>query len=221
MWLNILSFVLASMLVKTQFAKRLVLLPGIGVVKWNDVDILWHLMLFSAGAYTLPRFGPKRHRPAQYHGQCGLRFDGHHGQHAFLGAVCHPHFPYDVFGFGLPKQDHPHDGFRAYRPRRGGTFRFPSDESQPSRGHAHRALLCADFQQQIRCAAIQYQYVQPNRCLQVRHHHDDHFLGADSRLGRNRITLAEYYAGIVFCEIGNCRLQFIFRRKFIKRGFTQ
>lgn len=29
------------------------LFPGIGVVKWNDVDIPWHLMLFSAGAYTL------------------------------------------------------------------------------------------------------------------------------------------------------------------------
>ena len=29
------------------------LLPGIGVVKWNDVDIPWHLLLFSAGAYTL------------------------------------------------------------------------------------------------------------------------------------------------------------------------
>ena len=29
------------------------LLPGVGVVKWNDVDIPWHLLLFSAGAYTL------------------------------------------------------------------------------------------------------------------------------------------------------------------------
>ncbi len=29
------------------------LTPGIGIVKWNDVDIPWHLMLFSAGAYTL------------------------------------------------------------------------------------------------------------------------------------------------------------------------
>jgi anion transporter len=29
------------------------LLPRIGVVKWNDVDIPWHLLLFSAGAYTL------------------------------------------------------------------------------------------------------------------------------------------------------------------------
>ena len=29
------------------------LMPGIGVVKWNDVDIPWHLMFFSAGAYTL------------------------------------------------------------------------------------------------------------------------------------------------------------------------
>ncbi|MCK9302556.1 MAG: DASS family sodium-coupled anion symporter [Bacteroidales bacterium] len=29
------------------------LLPKIGVVKWNDVDIPWHLMLFSAGAYVL------------------------------------------------------------------------------------------------------------------------------------------------------------------------
>lgn len=29
------------------------LLPRIGVVKWNDVDIPWHLMIFSAGAYTL------------------------------------------------------------------------------------------------------------------------------------------------------------------------
>jgi solute carrier family 13 (sodium-dependent dicarboxylate transporter), member 2/3/5 len=29
------------------------LLPGIGVVKWNDVDVPWHLMLFSAGAYSL------------------------------------------------------------------------------------------------------------------------------------------------------------------------
>jgi anion transporter len=29
------------------------MLPRIGIVKWNDVDIPWHLMLFSAGAYTL------------------------------------------------------------------------------------------------------------------------------------------------------------------------
>ncbi|HOT97050.1 MAG TPA: SLC13 family permease [bacterium] len=29
------------------------LLPGIGIIKWNDVDIPWHLMLFSAGAYAL------------------------------------------------------------------------------------------------------------------------------------------------------------------------
>jgi anion transporter len=29
------------------------LLPRIGVVRWNDVDIPWHLMLFSAGAYAL------------------------------------------------------------------------------------------------------------------------------------------------------------------------
>lgn len=29
------------------------LFPGIGVVKWNEVDIPWHLMLFSAGAYAL------------------------------------------------------------------------------------------------------------------------------------------------------------------------
>jgi solute carrier family 13 (sodium-dependent dicarboxylate transporter), member 2/3/5 len=29
------------------------LLPRIGVVSWNEVDIPWHLMLFSAGAYTL------------------------------------------------------------------------------------------------------------------------------------------------------------------------
>lgn len=29
------------------------LLPGIGIVSWNEVDIPWHLMLFSAGAYTL------------------------------------------------------------------------------------------------------------------------------------------------------------------------
>lgn len=36
------------------FAGAIVALcPGIGVVKWNDVDIPWHLMLFSAGAYTL------------------------------------------------------------------------------------------------------------------------------------------------------------------------
>ncbi|MCP4152941.1 MAG: DASS family sodium-coupled anion symporter [bacterium] len=29
------------------------LTPGVGVVKWNHVDIPWHLLLFSAGAYTL------------------------------------------------------------------------------------------------------------------------------------------------------------------------
>ena len=29
------------------------LMPKIGVVQWNDVDIPWHLLLFSAGAYTL------------------------------------------------------------------------------------------------------------------------------------------------------------------------
>lgn len=29
------------------------LTPKIGVVKWNDVDIPWHLLMFSAGAYTL------------------------------------------------------------------------------------------------------------------------------------------------------------------------
>ncbi len=29
------------------------LLPRVGIVAWNDVDIPWHLMLFSAGAYAL------------------------------------------------------------------------------------------------------------------------------------------------------------------------
>jgi len=29
------------------------LLPRIGIVSWNDVDVPWHLMLFSAGAYAL------------------------------------------------------------------------------------------------------------------------------------------------------------------------
>jgi anion transporter len=29
------------------------LLPKIGIVSWNEVDIPWHLLLFSAGAYTL------------------------------------------------------------------------------------------------------------------------------------------------------------------------
>jgi sodium-dependent dicarboxylate transporter 2/3/5 len=29
------------------------LLPRVGVVKWNEVDIPWHLLLFSAGAYTI------------------------------------------------------------------------------------------------------------------------------------------------------------------------
>jgi len=29
------------------------LLPRVGVVEWNDVDIPWHLLMFSAGAYTL------------------------------------------------------------------------------------------------------------------------------------------------------------------------
>jgi di/tricarboxylate transporter len=29
------------------------LMPRIGILRWNDVDIPWHLMLFSAGAYTL------------------------------------------------------------------------------------------------------------------------------------------------------------------------
>lgn len=29
------------------------LMPKIGVIEWNEVDIPWHLLLFSAGAYTL------------------------------------------------------------------------------------------------------------------------------------------------------------------------
>jgi len=29
------------------------LLPRIGILTWNEVDIPWHLMLFSAGAYTM------------------------------------------------------------------------------------------------------------------------------------------------------------------------
>ncbi len=29
------------------------LIPRYGIIKWNEVDIPWHLMLFSAGAYTL------------------------------------------------------------------------------------------------------------------------------------------------------------------------
>ncbi len=29
------------------------LLPKYGIVEWNEVDVPWHLMLFSAGAYTL------------------------------------------------------------------------------------------------------------------------------------------------------------------------
>lgn len=35
------------------FGAVVALMPGIGIVKWNDVDIPWHLLLFSAGAYTL------------------------------------------------------------------------------------------------------------------------------------------------------------------------
>ncbi|MCK6614295.1 MAG: DASS family sodium-coupled anion symporter [Ignavibacteriaceae bacterium] len=35
------------------FGAIIALLPRFGIVKWNDVDIPWHLMLFSAGAYTL------------------------------------------------------------------------------------------------------------------------------------------------------------------------
>ncbi len=31
----------------------LALLPRVGIVEWNEVDIPWHLMLFSAGAYAL------------------------------------------------------------------------------------------------------------------------------------------------------------------------
>jgi di/tricarboxylate transporter len=29
------------------------LIPRYGIVQWNEVDVPWHLMLFSAGAYTL------------------------------------------------------------------------------------------------------------------------------------------------------------------------
>ncbi len=29
------------------------LLPRVGIVEWNEVDVPWHLMLFSAGAYAL------------------------------------------------------------------------------------------------------------------------------------------------------------------------
>ncbi len=29
------------------------LMPKVGVVEWNDIDIPWHLLMFSAGAYTL------------------------------------------------------------------------------------------------------------------------------------------------------------------------
>ncbi|MEN8138998.1 MAG: SLC13 family permease [Bacteroidota bacterium] len=29
------------------------LMPKVGIVEWNDVDIPWHLLMFSAGAYTL------------------------------------------------------------------------------------------------------------------------------------------------------------------------
>ena len=29
------------------------LLPRVGIVEWNQVDVPWHLMLFSAGAYAL------------------------------------------------------------------------------------------------------------------------------------------------------------------------
>jgi sodium-dependent dicarboxylate transporter 2/3/5 len=31
----------------------LALMPRVGIVSWNEVDIPWHLMLFSAGAYVL------------------------------------------------------------------------------------------------------------------------------------------------------------------------
>ncbi len=31
----------------------LALLPKVGILNWNEVDIPWHLMIFSAGAYTL------------------------------------------------------------------------------------------------------------------------------------------------------------------------
>ena len=162
----------------------LALIPGIGVVKWNDRRLC-------------ARQRPQRHGPPEHDGQCGLRLDGHHFGHAVLGALRHPHLPDDVFRTGVPVQDHPDDGVRPHRPGRGEAFQLPAHEPRPSGVDAHRALLCAPFQQQARRAAVQHEPIQPDRCLQVRHHDDDLLLAADPGLRRDSPQMAEHHAGTV------------------------
>ena len=160
----------------------LALIPGIGVVKWNDVDIPWHLMLFSAGAYV-------------------------------LGSG---HLPDDVFRTGIPVQDHPDDGVRPHRPGRGEAFQLPAHEPRPSGGDAHRALLRAPLQQQARRAAVQHEPIQPDRCLQVRHHDDDLLLAAHPGLRRDRAQVAAHHAGTVLVfRITHCHFELVEKSNYI------
>lgn len=176
------------------------LMPGIGVVKWNDVDIPWHLMLFSAGAYTLgaglnitglPGTMVKR----------GLRLNGHHRQHSVLGAVRHPDVPDDVLRSGLPVQDHQDDDLRADRDGHSRTVRLSGHQPCASCLDADRARLCAAVQQQASRPTVQHQPVQYDGRLQVRHHDDDHLLADNPPLGRDRPQMARHHPGFVLCGI--------------------
>ena len=73
----------------------------------------------------------------------------------------------------------------------------PHEDEHPRDGHHGDAKL-EGVGLAILVGIVQHEPIQSNRCLQVRHHHDDHLMGAHPRVGRDGAALAGHHARVVF-----------------------
>lgn len=109
--------------------------------------------------------GIERHRPSQHYGKRRFQLYGNKRRHALLGTLRTAYVPYDILGIGVPIQDHTHYGIRAYSTRCGSPFRIPAYESGAACINADRARVRVPFQQQTCRTSLQYEPVQPGRCI--------------------------------------------------------
>jgi solute carrier family 13 (sodium-dependent dicarboxylate transporter), member 2/3/5 len=169
------------------------LLPRYGIVKWNEVDIPWHLMLFSAGAYTLGAALAATDLPLlsvnAFFDALGIGTETSF-RHALHGTYRHD----DPQCTGLPVEDHAHHGVRANCHRRGQPLRLQRAEPGPA-GRVHdRTRVRAAVQQQAGRTALRDRPVQPDERIQVRLRHDGDRMGRQHSGGRDVVPLPGHHA---------------------------
>ena len=167
------------------------LIPKFGVVKWNDVDIPWHLLLFSAGAYTLvPAWTPRAFPNSGFNSFCG---DWDQPADPILGALPSAYRHHALQRTAVPVKNHADAHFCTHCHQCRPTVRVSSHVAGVSRGHAGWTRLCPAVQFQTCSPFVYNEPLQLERHIQVRDHHDGHQLVYDYLVGRNSVALAGIY----------------------------